>query len=157
MAAALCKLGYHDLRSTRGANVDKRAMSPPPLEPQVRGLCGTVSFLSAPIYRAFIARGRHEPAAEAICGGLVSFRNSLRVESQGQSWIRVSHSNLRSLQVRAILNERRCHRPAKVVKAELRKPRHLTSWYPDTIAPVGVAKQSPFGRNEQECFGIVTR
>jgi hypothetical protein len=29
MAAALCRLGYHDLRSTRGANVDKRAMSPP--------------------------------------------------------------------------------------------------------------------------------
>ena len=154
MAAALCRLGYHDLRSTRGANVDKRAMSPPPLEPQVRGLCGTVSFLSAPIYRAFIARGRHEPAAEAICGG---FRNSLRVESQGQSRIRVSHSSLRSLQVRAILNERRRHRPAKVVKAELRKLRCLTSWYPDTIAPVGVAKRSPFGRNEQECYGIVTR
>ena len=29
MAAALCRLGYHDLRSTRGANVNKRAMSPP--------------------------------------------------------------------------------------------------------------------------------
>ena len=33
MAAALCRLGYHDLRSTRGANVNKRAMSPPPQKP----------------------------------------------------------------------------------------------------------------------------
>jgi hypothetical protein len=38
MAAALCRLGYHDLRSTRGANIDKRAMSPPPLKSQVKGL-----------------------------------------------------------------------------------------------------------------------
>ena len=29
MAAALCRLVYHDLRSIRGTNVNKRAMSPP--------------------------------------------------------------------------------------------------------------------------------
>ncbi len=29
MAAASCRLGYHDLRSTRGTNVNERAMSPP--------------------------------------------------------------------------------------------------------------------------------
>ncbi len=38
MAAALCRLGYHDLRWIRGTNVNKRAMSPPPVFSLVEGL-----------------------------------------------------------------------------------------------------------------------
>ena len=103
MAAALCRLVYHDLRSIRGTNVNKRAMSPP-LQFSLVERLSVSGRLSVIFQRARFVRDvfvglqwdsdwrwkGQEVGAKYLGGRSVCFHYGLCIDRQRQARIRVT-------------------------------------------------------------------